>query len=563
MDKRKAKWSISGIFIMMVISLVAFFSIAIILIFVRIYRNSMEQNAIITSEQSCVQVVNTIESYTDSMEETMNMILEHMEGSISGENDFVQNLVEVENDIVAVTAYDKDGERIGCWSNGLQLKENAYCELSYVRTENKTYELNITKPHVTSIFQRYYPWVVTLYEHVRDSVNNEIEIAMDIRFSSIANYIDDVGIGQHGYCYIADEEGNLIYHPQQQLIYSGLKGEASTKLPEGAHIGEEAIYTVRHLENCNWKVVTVCYVDEMVTEKVMNVVFSLLVFLSIMLVVIFLLGWAFSALFTSPVKKLAVAMKEFENQAENFEYEQVMGTLEIQTLSDSFGHMVVRIQDLMDQVRQEEINLRKVELKALQAQINPHFLYNTLDAIAWLCEEGRNKDAAEMVTSLARLFRISISRGHELITIEKELEHAKSYLKIQSYRYKNQFIYEFDVDETCLPYMCNKITLQPIIENAIYHGVKQMVDEGEIHIRVYAEGQDIIFQVEDNGIGMTKEQCQRILQNDESDQAGIGIKNVNDRIKIYFGEKYGLWIESELDQGTCVTIRMPKLEKAI
>ena len=166
-----------------------------------------------------------------------------------------------------------------------------------------------------------------------------------------------------------------------------------------------------------------------------------------------------------------------------------------------------------------------------------------------------------MVTSLAKLFRISISKGHELITIEKEIQHAQSYLRIETFRYKNQFTYTFDVDENCLGYLCNKITLQPIIENAIYHGLNRMVDEGEITIRIREDGDDIILSVEDNGIGMTEEQCQEILRKEPGDRTGIGIKNVNDRIKIYFGEEYGLTITSELDEGTCVDIRMPKVEK--
>jgi len=268
-----------------------------------------------------------------------------------------------------------------------------------------------------------------------------------------------------------------------------------------------------------------------------------------------------SKVLAKPAKELTKAMKAFEKNAENYTYTQVRGTEELMMLSDSFDHMVRRIQKLMEQVRQEEITLRKTELKALQAQINPHFLYNTLDAIAWLCEEGRNKDAEDMVTSLAKLFRISISKGHELITIEKEIQHAQSYLRIETFRYKNQFTYTFNVDENCLGYLCNKITLQPIIENAIYHGLNRMVDEGEITIRIREDGDDIILSVEDNGIGMTEEQCQEILRKEPGDRTGIGIKNVNDRIKIYFGEEYGLTITSELDEGTCVDIRMPKVEK--
>ena len=223
-----------------------------------------------------------------------------------------------------------------------------------------------------------------------------------------------------------------------------------------------------------------------------------------------------------------------------------------------------RIQKLMKQVRQEEISLRKTELKALQAQINPHFLYNTLDAIGWLCEEERCQDAVEMVNALAKLFRISISRGKELIPIRDELQHAKNYLVIQSYRYRNQFSYTFDVEDGLEEYLCNKITIQPLIENAIYHGLDRMVDAGEIRVAVRtaldAPG-DILITVADNGVGMTQEQCRRILQKERSDSSGIGVKNVNDRLKIYFGSRYGLSIQSELDVGTVVTVRIPKVQK--
>ena len=348
-------------------------------------------------------------------------------------------------------------------------------------------------------------------------------------------------------------------HPQQQLIYVSLKEENQKNMENGTYIKSNVIYTVNSLQNCDWHIVGVCYVDEMITNKVERVVSSLVVILAIVLAGTVFLGSVFSDLFSKPVTSLVRAMGEFEGNSAEFVYHPVTGTKEISALSDSFEHMAVRIQKLMEEVRQEEISLRKTELKALQAQINPHFLYNTLDAIAWMCEAGRNEDAVEMVNALARLFRISISRGHELIPIEKELQHAQSYLHIQNFRYKNQFRYQFDVDEACLSYYCNKITLQPIIENAIYHGMDRMVDEGMIRISIHQSEDKIIFTVEDNGVGMTEEQCEEVLKKERSDRAGIGIKNVNDRIKIYFGEEYGLTIKSELDEGTCVTIMMPKV----
>ena len=554
------KISLSSLFTILVIVIVMITSVVSLFTFVNIYRNDMEKNAVTTSEQAVVQVKNTVANYTEDMQDIMQMICANIQKEEEEANNFFSNLLKIRQDVVAITSYDMNGQLLRCWSNGQKLKENYIRNLSYARDiPEETKILNITKPHVESLFVDYYPWVVTISQKMKDVSGNEIQVAVDISFYNIADYVDDVGIGQHGYCYIADDAGSIVYHPQQQLIYASLKEEDQTNMENGTYIKSNVIYTVNALENCDWHIVGVCYVDEMITNKVERVVSSLVVILTIVLAGTVFLGSVFSDLFSKPVKSLVKAMGDFEGDSSGFVYQPVRGTKEISALSDSFEHMAVRIQKLMEKVRQEEITLRKTELKALQAQINPHFLYNTLDAIAWMCEAGRNEDAVEMVNALARLFRISISRGHELIPIEKELQHAQSYLHIQNFRYKNQFQYTFDVDEGCLQYYCNKITLQPIIENAIYHGMDRMVDEGLIQIGIHQTEDKIIFTVTDNGVGMTEEQCEEVLKKEPGDRAGIGIKNVNDRIKIYFGEQYGLVIESELDEGTRVTITMPKI----
>ena len=321
------------------------------------------------------------------------------------------------------------------------------------------------------------------------------------------------------------------------------------------------IYTLTSLENSHWRVVGVSFVEELITESVQEVSRILAASGIGILLAAVIISFVLFRTLSRPMHGLTAAMRQFEQAADNFTYVPVGGAREVRALSDSFGQMVVQIQRLMEQVRAEEVNLRKTELRALQAQINPHFLYNTLDSIAWMCEQGRNAEAVEMVNALARLFRISISRGHELIPIRSELQHAESYLQIQSHRYKNQFSYSFDVQEECLDYLCNKITLQPIIENAIYHGINGLVDEGEIRISCRADGDDILFTVEDNGTGMEPEQVQAILRKERSDHTGIGIKNVNDRLKIYFGPAYGITIDSVPDEGTRVYIRMPKVRE--
>ena len=560
-DKLGSRISLSVVMTCVVIGLVLTVLGSVLIFFIEFYKNSMEQNAAITSEQAVVQVMNTVEDYTEGMAESMRLISVYMGKPLEERNEFFRSFMEIRSDVVAVTTYNQKGELLDCWSGGLKRKTTMLQNLSYME-EPEGRGLRISKPHVETLFEEYYPWVVTICQNMRDEDGEELQVFMDIRFSNIASYVDDVGIGQHGYCFIQDTEGNLIYHPQQQLIYSGLKEEMTGELkslPDGSHTRSNVIYTIHTLENCNWRVVGVSYVDELITGRVEGMVRICVILLLLVLVTAVLVGILFSRLFAMPAKRLTGAMEAFEQEAENFQFVTVRGTSEISALSDSFGHMVVRIQELMEQVRQEEITLRKTELNALQAQINPHFLYNTLDSIAWMCEEDRTKEAVEMVNALARLFRISISRGHELITLEREVEHAKSYLKIQNYRYKNQFTYEFDVEESCLSYLCNKITLQPIIENAIYHGIDRMVEEGCIQIRIEEEETAIRMTVTDNGVGMSEEQCKEILHREAGERTGIGIKNVNDRIRIYFGEEYGLHITSELDEGTCVEIRIPKL----
>ena len=529
--------------------------------FLGYYKAAVEQSAVTGSEQSVVQVQNTVTDYTQDMRDIMEMIRENIKGEEAEGDEFFSNLLTIRKDVVADTTHSPEGELLDCWSNNdKKLKKHIYKNLSYIKIPEDL-GLYISSPHVETLFENDYPWVVTIVEHMEDKNGDRIQVSMDIRFSNIASYVDDVGIGQHGYCFIMDTEGNLVYHPQQQLIYAGLK-EEDTELfktfEDGTHTQDSVIYTIYTLENCNWRIVGVSYVDELITSKVTSMLRLLGALLFIVLAASVVTGMIFSNLISKPAKELAAAMSEFEKDAETFEFCPVNGTSEIVALSDSFGHMVVRIQELMDRVRKEEITLRKTELNALQAQINPHFLYNTLDSIAWMCEEERNQEAVVMVNALAKLFRISISKGHELITIQKECEHAESYLKIQKYRYKNQFSYEFHVDERCRDYLCNKITLQPIIENAIYHGL-DMSDEGKIVIEVSERADDILMSVTDNGVGMSPQQCEEILHRDAKDKTGIGIKNVNDRIKIYFGEKYGLTISSEQDVGTRVDICIPKI----
>ena len=548
----------------MVVGTVAIILLCCILLFLDRYRSAMVQSARTSSSQAVSQVSNTVGSYLRDMGQAMELVEQSVSESGESRDWLLAAFLKYRPDVVAVTSYSAGGELLDCWSPGREPRENIFQNLSFdLGAARESEGAYMTAPHVETIFEGYYPWVVTMTAPLEGG-GEAAWVSLDISFSSISSYLKNVSIGQRGYCFLMDREGNIVYHPQQQLLYAGLKSEdteALAALADGDYADDTVIYCLASVEGSDWRAVGVSYVDELVNRNVNDMIRLSCLLAVVVLGAALLTSWLLFRFLGRPLRGLASAMESFESDADHFAYKPVGGTREVQELSDSFEHMVLRIQELMTTVREEEINLRKTELKALQAQINPHFLYNTLDSIAWMCEQGRNADAVRMVHALARLFRISISRGHELIPIAKEIEHAESYLQIQMYRYKNQFTYDFDVDPDCLSYYCNKITLQPIIENSINHGLDLMVDEGRIDVLVRQDGDDIVFSVRDNGVGMSEEQIEAIMQHGPTDRTGIGIKNVNDRLKIYFGKSYGLHITSEPDIGTCVEIRMPKIKE--
>ena len=532
-------------------------------LFLRSYRAAIVESARTNSAQAVSQVVGSVGNYVHTLDSAVAIVQEQLQEDAAPRDAFLGAFLTARPEVAAITVYDADGSLLNCWAqDGRTPKADILRNLSFdLTTAQRLSGGYISTPHVESIFTGYYPWVVSIVRPVPDNAAARW-LSVDLSFTELAATISNVGIGQHGYCYLMDERGNMVYHPQQQLLYAGLKKEEAGRLAclgDGTYVENTVIYSVQRVPNSPWRVVGVSYIDETVNESFWQMVRIAVATAALIFVAALAVGWVLSRLLSRPLQQLENAMEAFEQDADHFAFHAVCGTREVQNLSDSFGHMVGRIQQLMTTVREEEIDLRKTELKALQAQINPHFLYNTLDSIAWMCERGKNADAVQMVHALARLFRISISRGHELIPIEKELQHAEAYLQIQKYRYKNQFTYHFTVDEGCLHCLCNKITLQPIIENAIVHGLDLMVDAGHIEITVRPDGGDILLIVADDGIGMEPEQVAALLQNEPSDRTGIGVKNVNDRLRIYFGPEYGLSITSAPYEGTTVTIRTPRV----
>ncbi len=261
---------------------------------------------------------------------------------------------------------------------------------------------------------------------------------------------------------------------------------------------------------------------------------------------------------TRPIKKLCsqtrkVAKGDFTAKT------RIESMDEIAVLTDSFNHMTAEIGTLIQDIKKQEGNLRLTESKLMQAQINPHFLYNTLDTIMWLAEAKKTEDVVSMVGALSEFFRTTLSKGKDYITVKEEESHIESYLKIQQFRYQDIMDYEIQIEEQLYQYIIPKLTLQPLVENALYHGVKNKRSRGMIRITGWKEGTRIFFKVEDNGIGMNQEALDRLRRsilgiNGEVDNSGFGLANVNQRIQYYYGDEYGVFFESKENEGTTAVV---------
>ncbi len=292
-----------------------------------------------------------------------------------------------------------------------------------------------------------------------------------------------------------------------------------------------------------------------------------LIVFGVMLAVILMLVVLISAQTVSgivrPIERLrqvtgSVARGDFGARA------QTAGPAEIAELSGSVNDMTVHLEAMVNKIKEDESKMRHAELRLLQEQINPHFLYNTLDTIVWLIESNSVDEAVDMVVSLSQFFRLVLSHGAEYISIREEEQHIRNYLKIQQVRYHDILDYEIDIDPAIYSYRILKLTLQPLVENALYHGIKYKRAMGKITITGNMQEKRIVLIVQDNGVGMDPDKLAHLRREIErpckDTEGGFGLANVNERIRMYFGDYYGMQIDSVQGQGTTVTVTIPALQ---
>ena len=541
------------------------------------YERTLERQVLSDSQKLIGQVEINLNTYLRSMMRSSDAVYYNVIKKVDFDKDDISEelslLYEANKDnLVSIACFTRDGELLGAAPVGsLKKNVNITTQSWFEDASDKMENLHFSDLHVQNIFEnksgRYY-WVVSLSRGVELTNDGKMSggiLLVDMNFSGIQQLFTEVNNDGKGYVYLIGRDGEIIYHPRQNLIFSNIiqeNNQTASTYDEGVHNeefqGEQRVVVVKTVGYTGWKIVSVVSKESLFSDLNQTRMMALLNLVLAIFLMIFVNQYV-AVRITDPLKKLEKSIQGIEMKQQPVVY--IGGPPEIQHLGLTIRFMVEELQELTDKMVKEQEEKRKNELDALQSQINPHFLYNTLDSIMWMIESERYEDAVSMVQALGRLLRISLSRGKNVISVGDELQHARSYLAIQKYRYKNKFTSYFEVEPEIEQYKTIKLVIQPLIENAIYYGMEYMDGEGEIHIRAYTRDQDLYLEVEDNGPGMPEEQVEHLLTGGEKARqkgSGIGLKNVNQRIQLYFGTQYGLEIESEPDEGTVVRIHIPK-----
>ncbi|MDC7238746.1 MAG: sensor histidine kinase [Spirochaetales bacterium] len=532
------------------------------------------------------QLVKQIDSYITGMEQISDAVSVDPEiqkflgsdspfedeGLSSGIQRTINNYIQAREDISDIlimrmdrsTLTSHSDDRINPWT-AIQDKDWFY------RAVEEAGQTIVSSSYVQNIIWGRYSWVVSLSRGIKSLEDGALKgvLLVDLKFNRIRELCESLVIGQKGYNFILDDRGNYVFHPTQQLVYSDIRVEPLGPITELFQEGgtwyqeEDRYYMVESSDITDWHVVSVVYESDIITEwKSLQLIYTL-----IGLILFLIVGMAtnkVSSGITKPVRKLQDIMQSVET-GEFRLVGEIKATDEIRALAREYDIMVTRIRELMEANVREQEQKRKSDLKALQAQINPHFLYNTLDSIIWMGEMKQSEKVVQMTSALSKLFRISISKGRELIPIHQELEHVKSYLTIQEMRYQDKFLYDIRMDPDLLDLTILKITLQPLVENAIYHGIKEADHQGMITITGTLEENVVTLEVRDNGVGMDSGQLANLIAGLQSspeersrmNRQGLGVRNVHERIRLYFGGEYGLVCRSAPGEGTSITVRFP------
>ena len=552
-------------------------------------RQSVFENSSLYTQTIIQQMNQNIDSYIDYMENTSYLVSsnEDVQKYLFGDTadpeardrilSQFETILDSRSDILNLGIIAENGRML--INNGQRLTNqdlDIHSQEWYTNALEGRESVYLTSSHVQHIISGERPWVITLSRGIRNKEmgtgqEKEGVFFIDLNYNAISKLCDQSMVGNQGYAFIVDADGNIVYHPQQQQLYNELQTEnidlvmnaGSDIVTWGDGINKK-MYSISRSEKTGWTVVDCVRVEELLRRSNEAQSIYVLVAIGLMAVALFFSRFVAKSI-TLPIQRLCDSMERVQEGDFSVSDIVVDSENEIGSLTKSFNVMTQRIHELMAQNIWEQEAKRKSELKALQSQINPHFLYNTLDSIIWMAEGKKNEEVVLMTASLARLLRQSISNEDELVSIGQEIEYARGYLTIQKMRYKDKLEFWIEVEPSILNIRLIKLVLQPVIENAIYHGLKYKESRGLLLVKGFMKNGNAVLQVIDDGVGMDQETLDHIYERHKVDyhSNGVGIYNVQKRLQLYYGNEYGIVYESKPGEGTTATITIPGQQEGL
>lgn len=475
----------------------------------------------------------------------------------------INNTIDSDSSIKSIIIVGKDGRLVSNEKDlNISMSKDMMKEKWYIDAIYGDSMPILTKARMQNFSMDKDNLVISISQEIIDEKGENLGVLLiDVKYKIIDNFLKDLNIGDKDFVFILNENKEVVYHKdtnyftdislQNKLLQiSNMKGYDSKN---------KALIEPYKIKDTDWTLYGVSSLGEIEVIK-RNLIETIIFIGGVLLLLIAYSGSFLAGKITSPIEKLEEAMRNIEEGLAYVEIDS-KGCYEAESLGNHFNYMVQKIKLLLEEISEKEKYLRTSELNILHSQINPHFLYNTLDTIVWMAEFNNTEKVISMTKALGDFFRLSLSGGSEITNIDKEFDHIRKYLFIQKERYGDKLSYKIDYDENIGTIKVLKIILQPIVENAIYHGIRQGDKNGEIYISAKKDNEDIIFQVVDNGIGFDIKKLEEDKKGNNIRLGEVGIKNVDKRIKLYYGEEYGIKIESTIGAGTVVNIRVGKVQE--
>ena len=466
--------------------------------------------------------------------------------------DSINELLKNDSYIKSIVVVSKDGRILSNEENlDMSVSEDMMKEDWYMESIHNTMPV-LTGARMQSFSSDKDNWVISVSTEITDPSGENLGVLlMDMEYSVVEDHLRSLDLGADGYVFLINDKGDLVYHKDTSYFSVPDKKE---QLLERLAMGDtydkknNLLTYQTKIENTGWILVGVVSMDnlKMLEQQLFEAV---LLMGSLLFGAVVLLGVLFTRRLAIPMADLERGMTEIEKLAEISVRKNSF--YEVELLAEHYNRMILRIRELMREISDKEETLHQAELNALVSQINPHFLYNTLDTIVWMAEFNDSAKVIALTKSLAAFFRLSLNGGRELVSVADELEHVRQYLYIQKERYGDKLSYEIHAPEELLDYTVPKIILQPIVENSIYHGIKPMDGLGRITVTVRQDGPWLIFTVEDNGVGFVPEAPS---DGRSSGNGSVGLNNVDERLKLYYGQDCGLSISSAPGEGCTVRL---------